>query len=99
MTYIPEAYIITRSEKDHIRNTLEDAQMFYEQFYSKPSDINNDLMEWRLKDCEEAQHIVRNLESDETQYRPSTKEVNPAIHTKTNYYGQEISIGDTDYFD
>jgi len=99
MTYIPEAYIITRSEANHLRSTLEDAMMFYEMYTSKPSDIEDNEMEFRLKDCEHAQYIVRNLESDETQYNPSTKKVNSAIHTETNYYGQEISIGDTDYFD
>ena len=98
MTYIPEAYIITRSEADHIRNTLEDAQMFYEMYASKPGNINDDIMEFRLKDCDQAQHIRRNLESDET--------------PKVNYYGQEIKMAraidqvvdaevwtDTDYFD
>ena len=65
MTYIPHTYFITRSEVDHIRNTLEDVQMFYEMYASKPGNINDDLMETRIDDCDHAQNIIRNLESDE----------------------------------
>ena len=86
-------YTITKSEADHIRNTLEDAQMFYEMYTSKPSDIEDNLMGWRVWDCRQAQDIIRNLESDDTQYSPSIKEANSAIHTETEY------VGDTDYFD
>ena len=93
MTYIPETYTITKSEAMHLHSTLEDAMMFYEMYTSKPSDIEDNEMEFRLKDCEEAQHIVRNLESDENQHSLSTKKVNSAIHTETEY------VGDTDYFD
>ena len=78
-------YTITKSEADHIRNTLEDAQMFYEMYTSKPSDIEDNLMGWRVWDCRQAQDIIRNLESDE--------------NSTVNYYGQQVSIGDTDYFD
>ena len=85
MTYIPETYTITKSEAMHLHSTLEDAMTFYEMYTSKPSDIEDNEMEYRLRDCEQAQNIVKNLESDE---RPTV-----------NYYGQEVSIGDTDYFD
>ena len=85
MTYIPETYTITKSEAMHLHSTLEDAMTFYEMYTSKPSDIEDNEMEYRLRDCEQAQNIVKNLESDE---RPMV-----------NHYGQEVSIGDTDYFD
>jgi tRNA(Glu) U13 pseudouridine synthase TruD len=80
-------YIITKSEAMHLHSTLEDAMMFYEMYTSKPSDIADNEMEFRLKDCEQAQDIVKNLESQDGE-RPTV-----------NYYGQEVSIGDTDYFD
>ena len=87
MTYIPETYTITKSEVMQLHSTLEDAMMFYEMYTSKPSDIEDNewAMEYRLRDCEQAQNIVRNLESAEK--------------STVNYYGQEVSIGDTDYFD
>ena len=85
MTYIPETYTITKSEAMHLHSTLEDAMTFYEMYTSKPSDIEDNVMEYRLRDCEQAQNIVKNLESAEK----------PTV----NYYGQEVSIGDTDYFD
>jgi len=78
-------YIITKSEVNYLRGTLEDAMMFYEMYTSKPSDIEDNEMEYRLRDCEQAQNIVKNLESAEK--------------STVNYYGQEVSIGDTDYFD
>ena len=85
MTYIPETYTITKSEVMHLHATLEEAMMFYEMYTSKPADTEDNEMEFRLKDCEQAQDIVKNLEHDE---RPTV-----------NYYGQQVSIGDTDYFD
>ena len=87
MTYIPETYTITKSEAMHLHSTLEEAMMFYEMYTSKPSDIEDNEMEFRLKDCEQAQDIVKNLESQDDE--------KPTV----NYYGQEVSIGDTDYFD
>ena len=85
MTYIPETYTITKSEVMHLHSTLEEAMTFYEMYTSKPSDTADNEMGWRVWDCKQAQDIVRNLESDE----------NPTV----NYYGQQVSIGDTDYFD
>ena len=87
MTKIPETYTITKSEVMQLHSTLEDAMMFYEMYTSKPSDIEDNewAMEYRLRDCEQAQNIVKNLESAEK--------------SVVNYYGQEVSIGDTDYFD
>jgi tRNA(Glu) U13 pseudouridine synthase TruD len=80
-------YTITKSEAMHLHSTLEDAMMFYEMYTSKPSDIEDNEMAYRLRDCEQAQNIVRNLESQDSE--------KPTV----NYYGQEVSIGDTDYFD
>ena len=85
MTYIPETYTITKSEVMQLHSTLEDAMMFYEMYTSKPSDIEDNEMGFRVRDCKQAQDIVKNLESVEK----------PTV----NYYGQEVSIGDTDYFD
>ena len=85
MTYIPETYTITKSEVMHLHSTLEEAMTFYEMYTSKPSDTEDNEMGWRVWDCRQAQDIVKNLESDEK----------PTV----NYYGQEVSIGDTDYFD
>jgi hypothetical protein len=85
MSYIPETYTITKSEVMHLHSTLEEAMTFYEMYTSKPSDTADNEMGWRVWDCKQAQDIVRNLESDE----------NPTV----NYYGQQVSIGDTDYFD
>jgi hypothetical protein len=85
MTYIPETYTITKSEVMQLHSTLEDAMMFYEMYTSKPSDIEDNEMGFRVWDCKQAQDIVKNLESVEK----------PTV----NYYGQEVSIGDTDYFD
>ena len=93
MSYIPETYTITKSEVMHLHSTLEEAMTFYEMYTSKPSDTADNEMGWRVWDCKQAQDIVRNLESDETQYSPSIKEANSAIHTETEY------VGDTDYFD
>jgi len=91
MTYIPETYTITKSEVMHLHSTLEEAMTFYEMYTSKPSDIADNEMEFRLKDCEQAQYIVKNLESGEKPWEDYRDAV--------NYYGQEVSIGDTDYFD
>ena len=85
MTYIPETYTITKSEAMHLHSTLEDAMMFYEMYTSKPSDIEDNEMGFRVRDCKQSQDIVKNLESAEK----------PTV----NYYGQQVSIGDTDYFD
>ena len=85
MTYIPETYTITKSEVMQLHSTLEDAMMFYEMYTSKPSDIEDNEMGFRVRDCKQAQDIVKNLESVEK--------------STVNYYGQEVSIGDTDYFD
>lgn len=85
MTYIPETYTITKSEVMQLHSTLEDAMMFYEMYTSKPSDIEDNEMGFRVRDCKQSQDIVKNLESVEK----------PTV----NYYGQEVSIGDTDYFD
>ena len=85
MTYIPQTYTITKSEVMHLHSTLEEAMTFYEMYTSKPSDTADNEMGWRVWDCKQAQDIVKNLESDE----------NPVV----NYYGQQVSIGDTDYFD
>ena len=85
MTYIPETYTITKSEVMQLHSTLEDAMMFYEMYTSKPSDIEDNEMGFRVRDCKQAQDIVKNLESAEK--------------STVNYYGQEVSIGDTDYFD
>ena len=85
MTYIPETYTITKSEVMHLHSTLEEAMTFYEMYTSKPSDTEDNEMGWRVWDCKQAQDIVKNLESTEI----------PAV----NYYGQQVSIGDTDYFD
>ena len=96
MTYIPLTYFSTRSEVDHIRNTLEDVQMFYEMYASKPGNINDDLMETRIDDCDHAQNIIRNLESDEMipllqeytankrnelSHKTGTRKSDSAIHT------------------
>ena len=85
MTYIPETYTITKSEVMQLHSTLEDAMMFYEMYTSKPSDIEDNEMGFRVRDCKQSQDIVKNLESVEK--------------STVNYYGQEVSIGDTDYFD
>ena len=85
MTYIPETYTITKSEVMHLHSTLEEAMTFYEMYTSKPSDTEDNEMGWRVWDCRQAQDIVKNLENVEK----------PTV----NYYGQEVSIGDTDYFD
>ena len=85
MTYIPETYTITKSEVMQLHSTLEDAMMFYEMYTSKPSDIEDNEMGFRVRDCKQSQDIVKNLESAEK----------PTV----NYYGQQVSIGDTDYFD
>ena len=85
MTYIPETYTITKSEVMQLHSTLEDAMMFYEMYTSKPSDIEDNEMGFRVRDCKQSQDIVKNLESAEK--------------STVNYYGQEVSIGDTDYFD
>jgi len=85
MTYIPETYTITKSEVMHLHSTLEEAMTFYEMYTSKPSDTEDNEMGWRVWNCKQAQDIVKNLESVEK----------PTV----NYYGQEVSIGDTDYFD
>ena len=92
MTYIPETYTITKSEVMQLHSTLEDAMMFYEMYTSKPSDIEDNewAMEYRLRDCEQAQNIVKNLE---------IASFDSAEKSTVNYYGQEVSIGDTDYFD
>ena len=87
MTYIPETFIITKSEAMHLHSTLEEAMTFYEMYTSKPSDVEDNEMGWRVWDCKQAQDIVRNLESQDSEI--------PVV----NYYGQEVSIGDTDYFD
>ena len=87
MTYIPETFTITKSEAMHLHSTLEEAMTFYEMYTSKPSDIEDNEMGWRVWDCKQAQDIVRNLESQDSEI--------PVV----NYYGQEVSIGDTDYFD
>ena len=85
MTYIPETYTITKSEVMHLHSTLEEAMTFYEMYTSKPSYTADNEMGWRVWDCRQAQDIVKNLEHDEK----------PTV----NYYGQQVSIGDTDYFD
>ena len=61
MTYIPETYTITKSEVMQLHSTLEDAMMFYEMYTSKPSDIEDNEMGFRVWDCKQAQDIVKNL--------------------------------------
>ena len=112
MTYIPHTYFITRSEVDHIRNTLEDVQMFYEM-YAPDAD---DEMKFRIDDCDHAQNIIRNLESDEMipllqeytakkrnelSHKTSARNSDSAIHT-AKAIDQVIDASvwtDTDYFD
>ena len=67
MTYIPETFTITKSEAMHLHSTLEEAMMFYEMYTSKPSDIEDNEMGWRVWDCRQAQDIVRNLESQDSE--------------------------------
>ena len=74
-----------------LHSTLEDAMMFYEMYTSKPSDTEDNEMGWRVWNCKQAQDIVKNLESGEKPWEDYRDAV--------NYYGQEVSIGDTDYFD
>ena len=80
-------YIITKSEAMHLHSTLEDAMMFYEMYTSKPSDTEDNEMEFRLKDCEQAQYIVKNLESDDMRMAHAIDQVvDTKIWTDTDYF-------------